>query len=141
MGRKQKRESKEEARLARLAKRVQARRADTVEVIAKANAEATLVRYLPIEVKGFEVLKLVGPNLYRADNSQLNSDRPGMQYRCSKSLDDRDSKIMLHWDETVQASSDGDGWVKCELQADGTSPGGNAAKPPETEDAKDSVAA
>jgi hypothetical protein len=54
-----------------------------------------------------------------------------MQYRCSKDLNDRDGNLLIRWDVTIQASSDGDGWIKCELQAateDATKPTMKEAK-------------
>jgi len=83
--------------------------------------DETNTRYLPMTVNGVPVLTKEGQDFYRLDNSALNekqrnADTPGVAYRFSKDLVDRDDKNIASWGTQVKGSDQGNGWIRVELQ-------------------------
>lgn len=77
----------------------------------------TVMRFLPLNLNGVDVLTLEGNTKYRADNSLFRADTSGLVYRISKKSDDWDrEKEFLTWGNTITGTDEGDGWIRCELR-------------------------
>eukprot|EP00929_Paragymnodinium_shiwhaense_P008316 TRINITY_DN112268_c0_g1_i1.p1 TRINITY_DN112268_c0_g1~~TRINITY_DN112268_c0_g1_i1.p1 ORF type:complete len:1017 (-),score=272.01 TRINITY_DN112268_c0_g1_i1:10-3060(-) len=50
---------------------------------------------------------------YLVDNSQLNAKTPGLAYRWSKNMQDKDKSVAA-WGSSVYGSDDGEGWLRLE---------------------------
>jgi len=87
---------------------------DEVREVKDHMSKVTNVRFLPITIDGIRVLKLVGIDAYRADNTVLKAPTTGLMYCLSKDVEDKDELLTLAWGGTIHGSSDGDGWVKVE---------------------------
>jgi len=48
---------------------------------------------------------------YLVDNSQLQAESPGLGYRCSKRMEDKDDTAFVPWGSTVRGIDQGDGWL------------------------------
>eukprot|EP00929_Paragymnodinium_shiwhaense_P045860 TRINITY_DN23383_c0_g1_i1.p1 TRINITY_DN23383_c0_g1~~TRINITY_DN23383_c0_g1_i1.p1 ORF type:complete len:393 (-),score=94.44 TRINITY_DN23383_c0_g1_i1:132-1310(-) len=82
--------------------------------------------YLPMKINGTPVMVLQGSSLsqerprrdeeaaYVVDNSVLKSSKPGLTYRLSKDLDDKDDGNIAEFGSTVTGTDEGDGWLKVE---------------------------
>lgn len=76
-----------------------------------AEEEEEIIRFLPKSANGVPVLSHQN-GVWRADNSQLGADTPGLQYRKSKDLNDRADNPLLKWNSIIEGTDEGDGWVK-----------------------------
>jgi len=56
-----------------------------------------------------------GSELYTADNSVLKNPGNGVDYRGSKSRDNRVEGAFLKWGDTVRGTDDGNGWLQVDL--------------------------
>lgn len=74
-----------------------------------------IIRYLPKNLNGKPVLIHEGGTSYRADNAQLQATTPGLAFRFSKDLAEKDRAHTARWESSVEGTDEGDGWVKVNL--------------------------
>merc|ERR1712176_161424 len=64
------------------------------------------------KVDGKDVLVKEGQDKYRLDNKKIKSAAPGIAFRKSKNLDDKDGSMLCRWGDIIDGTDVGDGWIK-----------------------------
>jgi len=73
------------------------------------------ILFLPKEFRGSPIVRNEGGNIFRVDNSHLDSGGRGVAFRYSKNLDDKSSEF-AEWGKCLVAVDEYDGWIKVERQ-------------------------
>lgn len=89
----------------------------TTNFIEAAEAQGMVTRFLPMVLDTKVVLQKVNDFKYRADNSFLKSNSPGLGYRVTNHIEDMDPEhLFIAWNHTIVGLDNKDGWIKCEVQ-------------------------
>lgn len=84
--------------------------------------EEAIFRYLPLQFNGVDVVRLTTGNTYIVTNEELKAGTPGLNYRKSKDLADKDLTMLQDWNSTVEGEDAGDGWMKITIAAPSAAP-------------------
>ena len=57
------------------------------------------------------------PNKWRVATDPSNGRAPGVTCRRSKKMGDIIENRVVHWNSLIDGVDDGDGWVRCKLEA------------------------
>lgn len=84
--------------------------------VPKQERDEPKARYLPKTFGGVLVLVHEGGSMYRADKTHLKVDNPGIQFRNSKNLADKDAILLVPWGALIRGADEGE-WVKVQMEA------------------------
>lgn len=77
------------------------------------------IRFLPLQLEDVTVLRRQEDGSFHVDGSDVPDRGAGLPYCLSKSLQNKDANLIAKWGSSIQGEDLGDGWVRCDIDAQG----------------------